>query len=149
MPMGIAETLAAIQAAMQGIDLFLKLGDRYSGFQTLGLQADPTPYLPLEREILRRDPTGKLGYDKVFATVGMRTEKCMKSLVRGLEDDDLLPDERERLGRQARRCVCREIKVVLDFIQREQIPADLLDQWSFHGCAEFYPNLAHISKAHQ
>jgi len=40
----------------------------------------------------------------------MRVSKCMEKF-----KNALLPDVREELGRTARRCVCREIKQIIDF----------------------------------
>lgn len=39
--MGMAETLALITPSMQGIDVYMQIGDRYSSIQTLVLQPGP------------------------------------------------------------------------------------------------------------
>lgn len=140
--MGIAEALAAISAAMQAIDLYSKFGGSSDQvIQSLNLEYRPERYAGAETRILVTptvDPSTGVVYNltgqyvAIFAATKGRVDGCMRSFIRAI-NDDLLPDEREKLGKAARACVCREIGIIRDFM-RGALPPELAEIAKTHGC---------------
>lgn len=128
--MAVAEAIAAISAALQAIDLYAKYGgSRDQVIQTLNLEYRPTEYQQVETRVLAIDPA----YEQLFNTAKGRVEKCISSFKKALDSDDHLPDEREKFGTAARSCVCREIKLLKDFMAGD-LPPELEKIWQKHKC---------------
>ena len=136
MAIGIAESIAFIQAAMQAIDLYARYGgDRQQFIQTLNLEYHPQKYVEIEEKVVALGPS----YTGVFSATRTRVQECMDNLQDGILDN-LLPNERARLGDAAKSCVCRQIKILKDFMG-ERIPPELRKVWQEHDCDDFFTSL--------
>jgi len=134
--MGIAEALAALQAAMQAIDLYHRFASKDEVIQTLNLPRDITPFRQAAAAIEARRPPGfaPKAYADLFDKAAQKADACARKMGNAM-DDNLLPDDYERIGDAARRCVCREVKVVIDFMGGD-IPDILRPYWESQKCAE-------------
>ena len=61
---------------------------------------------------------------------------CINGFTAAIQDDQL-PFEREKLGRSAKGCVCKEIKILKDFMG-EDIPDELREIWKARNCDDFF-----------
>jgi hypothetical protein len=141
MPFGIAEAIATISAAMQAIDLYSKHGGtRAQVIQTLNLEYHPDRYEHIERQVL--DLGGE--YARMFSAVNDKVADCIRGFTEAITDDQL-PYERGKLGNSARACVCKQIKLVRDFMG-PAIPDELARAWDRHKCDEYFINLSEERK---
>lgn len=135
MPFGIAETIALISASMQAIELYAKYGGtRGQVIQTLNLQYQPQNYRKIEQQVLSLGS----GYDRLFEKAGEYVQRCIDKFTEAM-DDDLLPQDREALGDAATACLCKQIKLLKDFMGMN-IPKDLQEKWRTHNCDDYFKN---------
>ena len=136
MPLGVAETIALISAGMQAIEIYAKYGSSRSQFiQTLNLEYNPTVYESVERQILSVDTN----YARLFQAAGERVQRCIDDFTDAILDDQL-PNERAILGQSATACVCKQIKLLRDFMG-VNIPEKLKTDWLAHDCDSYFKNL--------
>jgi len=136
MPFGIAEAIATISAAMQAIDLYAKFGGSQSQIiQTLNLEYQPSRYVDVEQKVLSLGASAPR-YTDLFKTADRRVQECIEGFTAAIGEDQL-PMERERLAASAKACVCRQIKLLKDFMG-EYIPEELKDIWRVHECDDFF-----------
>jgi hypothetical protein len=130
MAFGIAETIASIHAGMAAIDLYLshRPATRQQVIQTLDLEYAPSNYTAIELQILSIGDA----YKDVFDSANDRVKRCLQRFAEAIRDDQL-PGDRETLGRSAKKCVCKEIQLIKDFMG-PNIPGDLEKIWNTHGC---------------
>jgi hypothetical protein len=128
-----AEGLAAISAGLKAIELWEKIGPSSDPLQTLEINYNPAEFAQAEATL---DPNLADLYEGVFKGTKERVANCIRMMTDPSKaGDDLLPAEREKLGRQGRVCVCREIAIIEDFLAGE-IPDELKELWARHKCAE-------------
>ena len=136
MPFGVAETIALISAGMQAIEIYAKYGGSRSQFiQTLNLEYNPTVYQSVEKQILSADTN----YTRLFQAAGQRVQRCIDDFADAILDDQL-PNERAVLGQSATACVCKQIKLLRDFMGAN-IPEKLKTDWLAHDCDGYFRNL--------
>ena len=129
--MALAESIAAISAILQAADMYAKYGSSSgSSLTTLHLESPTPPIQPRAAAIAFSLPSE---YEELFKAVEESALDCARSFTQAIKSKDLLPEERQRLGMQLRKCVCREIRILRDAMQT-QFPQSLTDLWDVHRC---------------
>lgn len=60
--------------------------------------------------------------------------RCWTRLEHFISGDQYAPDERTRRHIEARKCVCRELQEMMNYIPLESLPEDLQNSWRVCGC---------------
>lgn len=140
--MAIAETLAALSAAMQAVDFWQKYGGpRQSVITQLNIGYQPERYAHVEREIAATQPQHLRFWQDLFDTIGGEVEKCKNRFVSAIKDDTDLPPtpaERDALIQQMKSCICRSLRLLKDSASGKPLPSELQEFWDSYECSKFF-----------
>jgi hypothetical protein len=128
----LAEVMATIKAGFEAVEVWQKYGPSTDAIQTLNLSYNPTEFVQTAIEVA---PSIDPYYDGLFADALTRIRGCIDQLRHAINDDDELPGNREKFGKAARKCICREISIIMDFLAGK-LPEQLDRYWQAHKCAE-------------
>ena len=137
--MAIAETLAALSAAMQAVDFWEKHGGpRKSVLTTLNLRYQPEldKFREVEKTLRIDEPSNHKFWSDVFEGIDAEIEKCKGQFLDSIKDDDLMPQEREKLSRSWRACVCKNLWLIKDAAGGKRLPPHLDELWREFRCEE-------------
>lgn len=128
----LADVISTIKAGFEAIDVWQRYGSAKDAIQTLDLEYNPSEFIETAKKLA---PSIDPEYDQVFSDARGRVKHCLDQFRAAIIDNQQLPGDREKFGKAARSCVCRELALILDFMAGE-LPEELKTIWERHKCAE-------------